>query len=63
MSCSVVWTSLRPVYGQNDLSALVRLACEHFVGEAGRRKRQHIAHARGQFAGFDQGRNLFEALR
>ena len=54
---------MRPVYGQNDLSALVRLASEHFVGDAGRRKRQHIANAGGQFAGFDQGRNLFEALR
>jgi hypothetical protein len=51
----------RSVYGQNDLSALVRLACEHFVGDAGGGKRQHIADARGQFAGLDQGRNVFEA--
>jgi hypothetical protein len=51
----------RPIDTKNDLSALVRLACEHFVGRSGLGKRQHIAHARGQFAGFDERRDLFEA--
>jgi hypothetical protein len=39
----------------------VRLAREHLVGGSGLAKRQHIAYARGQFTGVDQGRNLFEA--
>ena len=49
------------VHRQNYLAALVRLACEHFVGDSGRGKRQHIAHARGQLAGLDESGNLLEA--
>jgi hypothetical protein len=31
------------------------------MGDSSGRKRQHIAYARGQFAGLDQRRDLFEA--
>ena len=57
----VLWTSLGPVSGQNDLSALVLACLRAFHGRFGGSKRRHIAYFRGQFADLDDGRNLLEA--
>src|ERR1700741_1366909 len=54
--------SRRLIDAKNDLSALMRLAREHFVGCSGLGKRQHIADACGQFTGLDERPELFEAL-
>ena len=53
--------SLGRVHGQDDLPSLVVPSGQHFVRDSGVGQRQHIAHARGQLAGFDQGGNLLEA--